>query len=135
MYTYVSSSSGTFKIGDVMSIASNEEIIDLDKKLTKIQPDVPCKILFTSGTTGHSKAAVTSPFSFVNNGIQIANRTELNRKHHRICVQVPLCHVYGIAATICAAIHHGTTLVLSAPGFNPVQSLRAIVDERLVSFL
>lgn len=43
---------------------------------------------------------------------------------------MPLFHAYGIVICICAAIHHGTTLVLPSPGFNPEQSLRAIVDEK-----
>lgn len=37
-----------------MSIASNEDIIDLDNKSNIIQPDDPCNIQFTSGTTGRS---------------------------------------------------------------------------------
>lgn len=117
-----------------MSIASNENLRDLDKISKKIQPDDPCNIQFTSGTTGRPKAALMSHFSFVNNGIHIADRIELNEKHHKICVQVPLFHAYGIVISICAAIQHGTTLVLPAAGFNPEQSLRAIVDEKSVSF-
>lgn len=75
-----------------------------------------------------------SHFNFVNNGIHIGNRMELNEKHHKICVQVPLFHAYGIVISICATIHHGATIVLPSPGFNPEQSLRAIVDEKSVLF-
>lgn len=80
--------------------------------------------------TGQPKAAVMSHFNFVNNGIHVANRMELNEKFHKICVQVPLFHAYGIVISICAAIQHGATIVLPSAGFNPEQSLRAIVDEK-----
>ncbi|KAJ6641823.1 Medium-chain acyl-CoA ligase ACSF2, mitochondrial [Pseudolycoriella hygida] len=121
---------GTFKIEDIMSLGSNKDLADLDKKSKFIQPDDPCNIQFTSGTTGRPKAAVMSHFNFVNNAIHIANRTELNEKYHKICVQVPLFHAFGIVISICVALEHGATPVLAAPGFNPEQSLRAIVDEK-----
>lgn len=73
-----------------------------------------------------------SHFSFVNNGIHIGNRMELNEKYHKICVQVPLFHAYGIVISVCAAIHHGAAIVLPSPGFNPEHTLRAIVDEKSV---
>lgn len=85
-------------------------------------------------STGRPKAAVMSHFNFVNNGIHIANRMEMNEKYHKLCVQVPLFHAYGIVISICAAIEHGATIVLPSPGFNPELSLRAIVDEKLVFF-
>lgn len=72
--------------------------------------------------------------NFVNNAIQVANRIELNEKHHKVCVQVPLFHAYGIVISLCTAIEHGSTVVLPSGGFNPEQSLRAIVDEKLASF-
>lgn len=66
----------------------------------------------------------------MNNGIHVGNRSQLNEKAHRICVQVPLFHVYGIVVTMIAAITHGATVVLAAPIFNPEKSLHAIVDEK-----
>lgn len=95
-----------------------------------VQPDTACNIQFTSGTTGNPKAAAISHMSFVNNGIHIANRTELNKKEHRICVQVPLFHAYGVVMGIMAAMAHGTTLVLPAAGYSPDASLKAINSEK-----
>ncbi|XP_037044672.1 medium-chain acyl-CoA ligase ACSF2, mitochondrial-like isoform X2 [Bradysia coprophila] len=121
---------GTFKFEDICSAPSNKDIIDLNNRSRIIQPDDPCNIQFTSGTTGKPKAAVMSHYNFVNNGIHVANRMELDEKYHKICVQVPLFHAYGVVISLCVAIEHGSTVVLPSPGFNPEQSLRAIVDEK-----
>lgn len=94
-----------------------------------IMPDSGCNIQFTSGTTGQPKAAVLSHYNFVNNGRHIGNRNQLNR-NSRICVQVPLFHVYGVVITVMAAMTHGSTLVLPAAGFSPADSLHAIVNEK-----
>ncbi|KAG4077543.1 hypothetical protein HA402_002970 [Bradysia odoriphaga] len=121
---------GTFKFEDICSAPSNKDIIDLNNRLSLIQPDDPCNIQFTSGTTGKPKAAVMSHYGFVNNAIHVANRMELGEKYHKICVQVPLFHAFGIVISLCVAVEHGSTVVLPSPGFNPEQSLRAIVDEK-----
>uniref|UniRef100_A0A8D8AH55 Medium-chain acyl-CoA ligase ACSF2, mitochondrial n=2 Tax=Culex pipiens TaxID=7175 RepID=A0A8D8AH55_CULPI len=69
-------------------------------------------------------------YGFVNNGIHIAVRNEFDRSLHRICLQVPLFHAYAIVVGIMAALTHGTTLVLPDSGYNPLQSLEAIVKEK-----
>ncbi|XP_030380489.1 medium-chain acyl-CoA ligase ACSF2, mitochondrial [Scaptodrosophila lebanonensis] len=112
-----------------------DEVMDLDKdtvEITELQrsicPDNACNVQFTSGTTGHPKAAVLSHYNFVNNGIHVANRNEL--EHARCCVQVPLFHAYGVVISIMAALARGSTLVLPSQGFSPKDSLQAIVNEK-----
>lgn len=102
----------------------------IDADQNSVQPDSACNIQFTSGTTGNPKAAVISHMSFVNNGIHIANRSEMNQREHRICVQVPLFHAYGVIIGIMTAMAHGTTLVLPAAGYSPEASLKAINSEK-----
>lgn len=118
--------SGTHKFEDILKLGSAKSYL----RPQKTQPDDICNIQFTSGTTGTPKAALLSHYNFVNNGIHVGDRSQLNEKHHRICVQVPLFHVYGIVISMIAAITHGATVVLPAPNFNPEMSLRAIVDEQ-----
>lgn len=117
---------GTHRFEDILKLGSERSYL----RPEKAKPDDPCNIQFTSGTTGTPKAALLSHFNFVNNGIHVSNRSQLNEKAHRICVQVPLFHVFGIVITMIAAITHGATIVLPAPTFNAEKSLRAIVDEQ-----
>lgn len=115
---------------EVFGLADNHQISQIADDQDLIQPDDPCNIQFTSGTTGHPKAVVMSHFSLVNNGADIAERLELDTKAHRICVPNPLFHAFGIVVGIMAALQHGTTLVLPAAGYDVKATLQAIERER-----
>ncbi|XP_023301666.2 medium-chain acyl-CoA ligase ACSF2, mitochondrial [Lucilia cuprina] len=119
---------GALTFNEVLDLSDKQGCNDIYKLQPYIIPDTPCNIQFTSGTTGHPKAAVLSHFSFVNNGIHIGNRNQL--KGARICVQVPLFHAYGVVISIMAGMSHGATLVLPSPGFSPEHSLKASVEEK-----
>lgn len=71
-----------------------------------------------------------SHFSLVNNGVDVAGRLQLDSKPHRICVQNPLFHAFGVVLGVMTALHHGATLVLPAAGYDVKASLRAIEKER-----
>lgn len=113
-----------------MALPSEVDINRIAADQSKIQPDAVCNMQFTSGTTGNPKAALLSHMSFVNNGIHISNRSEMPLKSHRICVQVPLFHAYGVVIAIMTAMAHGSTLVLPAVGYNSEAALKAIVKEK-----
>lgn len=121
---------GALKFQEVIESASEAEIDNIDKLQDRIDPDHPCHIQFTSGTTGKPKAAIQSHFHLVNNSFFIGKRNELDRKHHKICVQVPFFHVFGTDITIGASVNHGATLVIPSPGYDPEKSLDAIRDEK-----
>nr|XP_036225303.1 medium-chain acyl-CoA ligase ACSF2, mitochondrial-like [Bactrocera oleae] len=120
---------GALTFDDLLDLSNPAERVDVTKLQRHIVPDSGCNIQFTSGTTGQPKAAVISHYNFVNNGIHIGNRNQLDNSS-RICVQVPLFHAYGVVITIMAAMSHGSALVLPAASFNPAASLHAIVDEK-----
>lgn len=121
---------GTMTLNDLTQIPSEEEISKIESLQPSISPDDGACLLFTSGTTGHPKAALLSHFGVVNNGIHTANRLEMDRKPHRICVQVPLFHVFGMSLGAMASLCYGTTLVFPSAGFQALASLKAIVDEK-----
>ncbi|XP_053960303.1 medium-chain acyl-CoA ligase ACSF2, mitochondrial-like [Anastrepha ludens] len=120
---------GALSFDDLLGLSNPAEREDISKLQRHIVPDSGCNVQFTSGTTGQPKAAVLSHYNFVNNGIHIGNRNQLD-SNSRICVQVPLFHAYGVVITIMAAMSQGSALVLPAAGFSPADSLHAIVDEK-----
>ncbi|XP_053677087.1 medium-chain acyl-CoA ligase ACSF2, mitochondrial [Anopheles nili] len=126
---------GAIKFADLFELPSERDISRIEFLQPKIQPDSGVNMQFTSGTTGEPKAALMSHFGFVNNGIHIGVRNELDQKEHRMCVQVPLFHAFGMVIAMMASISHGATLVLPTAGFKAADSLAAIVRERCTIIL
>ncbi|XP_030755419.1 medium-chain acyl-CoA ligase ACSF2, mitochondrial-like isoform X2 [Sitophilus oryzae] len=121
---------GAFKFQEILDLATDSRVKNAYALQDSIDPDQPCHIQFTSGTTGQPKAAIQSHFHLVNNSFFLGKRNELDRKQHSICVQVPFFHAFGTDITICAALNHGATLVVPSPGYDPDKSLDAIRDEK-----
>ncbi|XP_068150816.1 medium-chain acyl-CoA ligase ACSF2, mitochondrial [Drosophila tropicalis] len=119
---------GALRFDELLDLSNRTEQEEISKYQKKISPELPCNIQFTSGTTGNPKAASLSHYNFVNNGIHVGNRNQLEGE--RICVQVPLFHAFGVIITIMAGMSKGATLVLPAAGFSPKDSLAAIVKEK-----
>ncbi|XP_056635689.1 medium-chain acyl-CoA ligase ACSF2, mitochondrial-like [Diorhabda sublineata] len=121
---------GTFRYSDVLNMADECSISYINKNQDKIECDNVCNIQFTSGTTDNPKAPCQTHFNVVNNGYYTGKRIELNKKHHTICLQNPLFHVFGTVATVCSSINHGSTIVLPSDGYDPENNLTAITKEK-----
>lgn len=79
----------------------------------KTDPDDLAMILFTSGTTGHSKGVMLSNFNLVGNAL---DQVEVDDPHPTIVLNVlPIHHVYCIDADIFAMIHKGATICINGP--------------------
>ncbi|XP_051170711.1 medium-chain acyl-CoA ligase ACSF2, mitochondrial [Leptopilina boulardi] len=120
---------GTRLLTDVINLATGKEIEAICKEQKSVSPYDGSNIQFTSGTTGKPKATFLTHKSLVNNSHQAAKRFQLYNNHHKICVNVPFFHAFGMIAQT-SAWHSGTTLILPAPTFNPVSSVDAIVNEK-----
>ncbi|XP_022916148.2 medium-chain acyl-CoA ligase ACSF2, mitochondrial [Onthophagus taurus] len=121
---------GTYTFNEILNFSNETQIKNIQKHQHLIDSDLPCNIQFTSGTTGKPKAAVISHFNLANNSYFISKRMELNKKHHKVCVQVPLFHAFGTTITIASAIHFGTTLVFPSLSYNPENNLDALATEK-----
>ncbi len=94
--------------------------------------DDPINIQYTSGTTGFPKGATLTHHNILNNGYfvgEVCGYTEADR----ICVPVPFYHCFGMVMGNLAATSHGACVVIPAPGFDPVATLQAVVDEECTS--
>ncbi|XP_033225375.1 medium-chain acyl-CoA ligase ACSF2, mitochondrial isoform X2 [Belonocnema kinseyi] len=121
--------SGVHRISDVEALATKRDVEAICKEQNSISSYDGSNIQFTSGTTGKPKAPILSHRSYVNNSRQGAERFELHNAHHKICVNVPFFHAFGMITQV-SAWHAGSTLILPAPTFNPVNSLEAIIQEK-----
>ncbi|GGS15696.1 AMP-binding protein [Actinokineospora fastidiosa] len=98
----------------------------------ELSSDDPINIQYTSGTTGFPKGATLSHHNILNNGFfvgELCGYTETDR----ICIPVPFYHCFGMVMGNLAATSHGACMVIPAPAFDPVASLRACAEERCTS--
>ncbi|MFC5677993.1 AMP-binding protein [Aeromicrobium endophyticum] len=92
----------------------------------------PINIQYTSGTTGFPKGATLSHRNILNNGWFVGELIDYTQ-HDRICIPVPFYHCFGMVMGNLAATSHGATMVIPAPAFDPVATLRAAADEQCTS--
>jgi fatty-acyl-CoA synthase len=101
---------------------------------TRLRHDDPINIQMTSGTTGAAKGATLSHAMILNNAFLTGETLRLTERD-RICLPVPLYHSFGMVAGILSALSHGAAIVLPAEGFQPLQTLQAIAEERCTAVL
>ena len=92
----------------------------------------PINIQYTSGTTGSPKGATLTHRNILNNGYLVGALMEYTEQD-RICIPVPFYHCFGMVMGNLAAITHGASMVIPAPGFDPVDTLTAVQEERCTS--
>jgi fatty-acyl-CoA synthase len=113
-----------------------EAFIDAGLRLgvssTRDRPS-PCQddaaaILYTSGTTGVPKGATLSHRAILNTGFAVGERLGYGPSD-RICLPMPLYHVFGCVLGNVAALTHGSAVVLPSETFEPKACLEAIHAE------
>jgi fatty-acyl-CoA synthase len=105
---------------------------ELARVQATLSSDDPINIQYTSGTTGFPKGATLSHHNIVNNGFfvgALCGYTDADR----VCVPVPFYHCFGMVMGNLGATTHGATVVIPAPAFDPVATLRAVAQERCTS--
>jgi fatty-acyl-CoA synthase len=101
-------------------------LVDLASRLS---PNDPINLQFTSGTTGFPKGALLSHRNLLLNAFCFAERLRATPAD-RICVPVPFYHCFGcVLGTLVSLISRGTMLVPSQY-FDPAATLDCIEKER-----
>lgn len=89
-------------------------------------------IQYTSGTTGSPKGVLLTHHNLVNNGRIIAHGLRYTEQD-RLCSPVPMYHCFGCVIGTMAVIASGAALILPAPSFDPLCTMKAIHNERATS--
>ena len=98
----------------------------------ELSADDPINIQYTSGTTGFPKGATLSHHNILNNGYFVGELCNYTHED-KICIPVPFYHCFGMVMGNLAATSHGAAMVIPAPSFDPVATLKAIQAERCTS--
>jgi fatty-acyl-CoA synthase len=102
------------------------------ERAATLHPDDPINIQYTSGTTGFPKGATLSHRNILNNGFFVGERCGYTDAD-RVCIPVPFYHCFGMVLGNLACTTHGAAMVIPGEAFDPVDSLRAVSDERCTS--
>ena len=120
---------GCFDFADVTRMGQPQDFARLQELAEEIQPDDPCNIQFTSGTTGSPKGATLSHFNILNNGYFVGEAIKLT-PDDRMCIPVPLYHCFGMVMGNLACVTHGAAMVYPSEWFDAKLTLEAIHSER-----
>ncbi|HTI78745.1 MAG TPA: AMP-binding protein [Mycobacterium sp.] len=102
---------------------------ELRTRMAGLDNNQPINIQYTSGTTGFPKGATLSHRNILNNGFFATDLINLGPSD-RLCVPVPFYHCFGMVLGNLGCTAHGGTIVIPAPGFDPVLTLDALETER-----
>lgn len=120
---------GMYRYSDIQSAGGAQQHDKLADIATRLQPDDPINIQFTSGTTGMPKGATLTHFNIVNNGYFTGRAMKLSESD-RLCIPVPLYHCFGMVMGVLTCITNGSTMVFPDEAFEPASVLAAVANEK-----
>lgn len=120
---------GLHRFSDLLTPPSKRQLNQLELVASESQFDETINIQFTSGTTGNPKGTMLTHNNILNNGYFVGEAIHLSPSD-RVCISVPLFHCFGMVMGNLACITHGSTMVYPSAVFNPLETLKAIQQEK-----
>ena len=120
---------GTVAGDDLLSLASEQDLAELDRRATAVTPQDTCDILFTSGTTGVPKGVVQTHAGTLGVARDWVAMTGITSDDRYLMVN-PYFHMFGLKAGILASLVAGLTMY-PVPVFDADAVLDAVERERI----
>jgi len=101
----------------------------LEEREKEVRPEDPVAIMYTSGTTGVPKGVVLDHLGLINKSLASTKRQGLSHED-RLCLFVPLFHMFGNTCIALAGFLIGATIVMPCLVFEPAKVLPVIDKQR-----
>lgn len=121
--------SGTLPWAEFLGYGAHLPDAEATARTASVQPDHPSDLLFTSGTTGRPKGALTTHRQNLATYWAWSGRTGVTGDDRYLVIN-PLFHCFGYKAGVLACLLRGATMVLQ-PVFDVDRALRAVEAERI----
>ncbi len=105
----------------------------LNERQASVNPDSPVAIFYTSGTTGHPKAATLTNFNMVNMS-QCINE-HLGPYLTRLCAPIPMFHIFSEVVGVLSIVTSKCQIIFPAILPDPVATMRAIHEEKCTAMI
>lgn len=125
--------SGAHSYNDLVENGAKISHAKLNEWQASVNPDSPASIFFTSGTTGQPKAATLTNFGMLN--LAFAQWEHLSPYFTRICVPIPMFHVFAEVVGILNTAVAKCQVVFPAVLPDPVSTMQAIQEEKCTALL
>jgi fatty-acyl-CoA synthase len=123
------STPGMFIWEEILEMGKNVSDRALADRQASCHIEDVATLLYTSGTTGAPKGVMSTHYGILNTTLASAENQKLT-EGDRLCLSVPLSHMFGCVCITLAAVLKGATLVIPSETFEPRRILEAIEKER-----
>jgi acyl-CoA synthetase (AMP-forming)/AMP-acid ligase II len=120
---------GVIEWDEIRAHAGAGSVADADRRATAVEPESVSDILFTSGTTGRSKGAMSAHRQALAVAAAWAECGEVTAADRYLAVN-PFFHSFGYKAGILVCLLRGATLVPQAV-FDVQRAMRLVAAERI----